>query len=232
MIDELAPHQRELAAMLGKRPRENVRRRTDSADGLRAGWLAELRSNPSRALDGLQRTVEEHTGQARQSQLLADLALKFSENTDRAEPEPVYRPCGSPGTRVSLLSKQGQPVKVTLTAETGGYLEQLCGEHRQVLDDAGKLQAIDAPGAGGPSRLAGAPARRPPRGLVRPMRRYSGPGGRRQPRQRRYALQLPQHGRQAVPGQRAMLLPAIRALPSRPIESAVVDLGRASPAHR
>ncbi len=155
----LAPHQQRLAELLGKRPGGPPRHADDdqAAAGQPAdpqsraitdGWLTELRENPSIAIQGLQRTAEDLRGGARTSAMLAKLAMDYSEDHSRAEPEPAYRPCGSPGARVNLL-RDGQPVRVTLGTMTGaGQLQRLCDEHREELD-SGKLQAVLAPGGDG-----------------------------------------------------------------------------------
>jgi hypothetical protein len=96
--DTLAPHQQRLAELVGQRPGGHKSldeappatasdQDGDPADGLRAGWLTELRHDPSRALAGLRTTLAEHRGDAAQSKMLADLAMKFSVNNDQATPE-------------------------------------------------------------------------------------------------------------------------------------------------
>jgi hypothetical protein len=79
--EQLAPHQQRLAEFLGKKPDPGP------ADGLRSGWLRELRERPSVALDGLERTIREHGKDAATEKMLARLAMQLSEDHRMAEPD-------------------------------------------------------------------------------------------------------------------------------------------------
>jgi hypothetical protein len=76
MTETLAPHQQKLAELLGKRP--------DPGPGqMTAGWLAELKRDPARAVEGMQRTLAQQDTDS----VLARLAMSMSEDPRMAEPD-------------------------------------------------------------------------------------------------------------------------------------------------
>jgi hypothetical protein len=86
---QLAPHQQRLAELVASRKSLEGAPSTpgDPERAVTDGWKAALRHDPSTTISGLQRTLDDHRAGAGRSAVLAQLAMHFSENNDRATPE-------------------------------------------------------------------------------------------------------------------------------------------------